>query len=353
MKGLLIVTKGGEEVAKQELKELLNLDGKIVKEAVEFSFENFESIFKLAYFSQSAQRILVLDDLSNWLKEGTTFRVRCEDKDNEGELGAQVNKDDKFKVDLNNPQVPLFQHNEYLGIDFTGELSKRNFRVFTHRQSLKGTTAFILLKEAGFTGKEILLDPFAKDGTVVLEAVHYSIKKPVKYFEREIFPFLKFEKFNDFNSLSSLEKKMTDENMFWKENAFDFEEFFESFKEEKCKSKIYGVSGDLRDISALKKNGKIAGLTDFSVSKLAVDWLDTKFKENELDLVVSYPPKLSLKLLKQLYHQLSYIAKKVILLVEKDFNYEDNNLKIEKEKVIFVGKVEKKIIFLKRTNVDK
>lgn len=326
MKALLITAKGGEETAKQEIKELINADSTITEEAVEFEFSDYKDIFILAYCSQSASRIILLDKIENWLKEGMTFRVTCEEREKEEGIGAEINKKNIYKVDLEKPQITLFQHKEKLGIDFTGDISKRNFRIFTHRHSMKGTTAFILLKEAGFTGKETLLDPFCKDGTLTLEAVHYSIRRPIRFYEKENFPFLKMEKFKSFN----------------------FEKFFESFKEKESKATIYAVSSDSRDLEATKKNAKIAGVKDFSVSRLDLDWLDTKFEKNEIDLLVTHLPKLTPKQLKELYYQAVFIAKKIVLLVEADFKHEDENLKIEKEKVIHTGKAEKKILFMRK-----
>ncbi len=327
MKALLITQAGGEQVAKDELKELTTIVGKVIKEAVEFTFDDYEIIFTLSYLSQSALRIIVLDKPEDWLEKGDTFCVRAVDKETEIEYGNKIS--DKFKVNIKEPDLPLYVHKSKLGIDFTDELSKRSFRIFTHRQSLKGTTAFILLKEAGFKSDLSLLDPFAKDGTVILEAAHYIKHQSVRHFDKDLFNFINFKKFED----------------------FDFEEFFEKLDDKQIKQKkslIFAVSNDLRDISAIKKNSKIANINNFNISKLDIDWLDTKFKEKEIDLIVTFiPPKLPTKLLKEFYHQASFISKKTVLLTQPDFNYEDNNLKIESTKVVSVGKSELKIVFLK------
>ena len=313
MKALLITIKGGEQAAKQELKELLNIEGKAIDEAVEFEFEKYEQLFKLCYFSQSAIRIIQIDTPKNWLKPGMTFRVRCDEREKEAELGEKINKKNEYKVDLENPQVPFYQHKKYLGIDFTDDISKRDFRIFTHRHSLKGTTAFILLKEAGYTGKETILDPCAKDGTVILEAVHYSIKRPIRFFSRN-FLFTKFEKFKD----------------------YDFEKFFNSFKQEKIKPEIYASSPDFRDVSAVRKNSRIADVTEFNLSKLDYDWLDTKFKKDEIDIIISYP-NFSQPQWKEFYYQIAFLAKKAVLLVEPEFKCTSEYFETEKGRVFPAG----------------
>ena len=328
MKALLITQAGGEDAAKQELKELLAIVGKPIDSAIEFEFKDYKQIFTLSYLSQSAVRIIVLDKPENWLEEGDTFCVRAKDKETEIEYGDKV--DNKFKVKLKDPDIPLYVHNKQLGIDFTGDLSKRSFRIFTHRQSLKGTTAFILLKGAGFKPELSLLDPFAKDGTIILEAAHQIKHQSVRHFDKDSFKFIHFKKFQDIN----------------------FEEFFENLDQQQInqkKSLLYAVSNDLRDISAIKKNAKIANITNFNISKLNIDWLDTKFKEQEIDLIVTFPPsKLPTKLLKEFYHQASFIAKQTVLLTDPDFNYEDANLKIDHTKTVSVGKSKLKMVWLKR-----
>lgn len=331
MKALLITTKGGEETARQEIKEILSIDGKITEEAVEFQFGKYEELFKLCYFSQSAVRIIMLDKPENWLKKGMKFKVECEESEKEAEIGAEINKKNEYLVDLEKPDVIFFQHKKHLGIDFSGDISKRAFRIFTNKHSLKGTTAFILLKEAGYTGKESLLDPFAKDGTIILEACHHALKRPIRFYEKEKFPFLKLEQFK----------------------KFSFEKFFEAFNETENSTKIYAVSSDTRDIEATKKNAKIAGVKNFIVSRIDLDWLDTKFNENEVELVATYPPKLTPKQLKEFYYRIVYIARKIVMLVGTDFNYEDDLLKIEKEKIIQTGKINKKIVWMKKMKYNK
>ena len=70
---------------------------------------------------------------------------------------------------------------------------------------------------------------------------------------------MKFEKFKDYN----------------------FEKFFDSFKEKESKANILAVSNDLRDLTAIKKNAKIANVK-VNVSKLDLDWLILNSKEKRL-----------------------------------------------------------------------
>lgn len=327
MKGLLITIKGGENAAKNEIEELINANCTICDRSVEFEFEKIEDLFKLCFFSQVARKILLLDELDNYLKEGMSFCVRCEDTNLEREIGAEINKNNIYKVDLENPEILVYHFNGKNGIDFTGDISKREFRIFTNKHTLKGTTAAILLKEADYTGKEKTLDCFTQDGTIILEAAHMSIGRSVRYFDWDKMNFIKFDNFKD----------------------FDFEEFFEGFKPKKQKNKIHGSSYDLREVNAIKKNAKIAGVNkEIEFAKKEIEFLDQKFDENEIDLLVSHIPRLSEKMMNEFYHQAEYIAKKVILLVEKNFECNNKLFEIKKEKILEIGKTKKKIIWLKK-----
>jgi len=327
MKGLLITIKGGEDVAKQEIEELIDAKCTICDRSVEFEFEKIEDMFKLCFFSQVARKILLLDELDNYLKEGMSFCVRCEDAANEREIGAEINKDNKFNVDLEKPQIPLYHFDGKNGIDFTGDISKREFRIFTNKHTLKGTTAAILLREAGYTGKEKTLDCFAQDGTVVIEAAHMSIGRSVRYFDWDKMNFINFDNFKD----------------------FDFEDFFEEFKPKKQENKLHGSSYDLREVNAIKKNSKIAGINkEIEFAKKEIEFLDQKFEEDEIDLIVSYIPGLSDKIMKEFYHQADFIAKKIVLLVDINFKCNNKLFDIEKEKILEIGRTNKKIVWLKK-----
>ena len=122
MKALLITQKGGEPAAKKEVKDLLGLVGKVVPEAVEFEFKDYKQLFTLSYLSQSALRIVLLENPEDWLEKGDTFCVRAKDKETEIEYGNKIS--DEFKVNLKEPDLPLYVHNKTFGIDFTGNLSK-------------------------------------------------------------------------------------------------------------------------------------------------------------------------------------------------------------------------------------
>ncbi|MBW3019769.1 hypothetical protein KY334_00595 [Candidatus Woesearchaeota archaeon] len=329
MKALLITNKGGEHAASIEVKKILNKDSELFEKYIEFKVDNFEELFKLSYFSQTAKRIVLLDDLNNWLDEKLTFCLRADKKELERELGGEINKEDKYKVDLENPDIPLYNIDGKTGIDFTGDISKREYRVFTNKHTLKGTTASVLLIEAGYNGDEILLDPFAQDGTIAIEAAHMTTNKSVRHFDWDKMKFVDFEKFKD----------------------IDFEEIFEEYEEDivEKEEKIHATSFDMKEINAIKKNAKIANINkELEFSRKDIDYLDQKFEEGEIDIIVSYLPRLNEKLLHEFYHQAEYIAKKVVILVDEDFETENPYFEVEKEKDLYIGTSVKRILWLKK-----
>lgn len=65
-----------------------------------------------------------------------------------------------------------------LGIDTAGRaLHKRGWRTTGHPAVLKETLAASLLLLAGYTGKEVLLDPMCGSGTIVIEAATIALQK--------------------------------------------------------------------------------------------------------------------------------------------------------------------------------
>lgn len=305
---------GGEVAAIEEVKDLI--DKKAIQEEgqISFSLSNEEELFEYCFFTQAALQVLV-EFTKEWLKEGMSFRIRAQTQEIEAEEGSKLNSQGKFKVDLNNPQLPLIIHKEKLYIDFTGDISKRDFRVFTHRQTIKGPVAFCFLKLSGYTGKESLLDPFSRDGTIVLEAAHYALKKSVREFDWEKMNFTHFPKFED----------------------IDFETFFEKFKPKDEKLPIWGLSSEFRDVNAAKKNSRIAKVT-INFSRVDSDWVDVKFEKNQFDLLIAHPPRLSEKAFDEFIKAAKIISKKIVLL---------ENPK-EGRRSLFSGKDEKGIWVLKK-----
>ena len=323
---VVLVHKGAEAAAVKEVKELLNAEAKPLDGAISFEVGSKEKIFEYCYLSQAAIRVLLEDDPKIWLKEGTTFCVRSIIKQEEFDIGAEINKDNKYVVDLKNPEVQFYVHEGKTYIDYTGELPKRNYRVFTNQQSMKGTFAYSFLRMAGYSKDISLLDPFAKDGTIPIEALHFQKKRSPRYFDWDHMRFTKSEHFKD----------------------IDFEDLFEEIPEEDQQSPIYATSSEFKNIAALKKNLKISAIKGLDIARTNIEQLDQKFEENEIDLIATFLPRLTEKDFYQFCHQAHFIAKKTVLLTEQQITVDNNYFSTEKETIIESGKGKFKIIWLKK-----
>lgn len=322
-----IVHIGAEKGAASEVKELLGIDAKVLEGAIEFSCSK-EQLFTYCYLSQAAIRVLLEDDPKLWLEDGMTFCVRSPNKQEEYDVGAELNKDNKYVVDLKNPDVQFYVFNGKTYIDYTGELPKRNYRVFTNQQSMKGTFAYSFLRTIGYTKEKSLLDPFAKDGTIPIEALHFQMRRSPRYFDWDYMRFTRSKHFKD----------------------IDFEDFFEEIEEKEQESPIYATSAEFKNVAALKKNLKISAIKGLDITRTNIEQLDQKFEENEIDLIATFLPRLNEKDFYQFCHQAHFIAKQTILLTEQHITVDNKYFSTEKEAKIQSGKGTFKIIWLKKKN---
>lgn len=308
MKALLITLKGMEEIAKLEVKELLGKDSDIRECSVLFDAETKE-ICKLTYLSRSAVKVMSLieelefkdiedvkisNDYKNFIKG--KFAVRSLRKGQHGftslEVEQTIGKQIEGEVDLENPDTTflafIINNKIYFGVDFSGiDLSKRDYKIFSNKESLKGTLAYYALRKAEYEEKKFILDPFAKDGVIVIEAAMMAVNKPINFFRKDSLAFTKF-----FN--------------------YDFSE--DEKEKSKIEGKIKAYDSFMQSVSSIKKNAKIASVSKvLEVSRNDVDWLDIKMKEKEVDCIVSYPPQpakhnVSSKDLEKVYNEFFYQA---------------------------------------------
>src|SRR3989338_7306509 len=214
MKALAITSKGIEDIAALEIKELIKAKTEIKDSCVFFEPKKLEDLCLLCYKAQSVDKILFLfdsfgfkdaDDLINklqkaidklkldeWLDKKTTFRVSCKKTDNEeifseelsGEVGALIIEKQKQKVDLDNPDITFLlfinKNMAYFGVDFSGrDLNKRDYKVFPHPLSLRPTIAYALVRAADLKENEVMLDPFCYSGEIPIESALFTTNFPV------------------------------------------------------------------------------------------------------------------------------------------------------------------------------
>lgn len=278
----LLVNSGLEEVAEQEVKELVKTVTKKQNRVIDFEVNNKKEMEKLTPLIQSGRRLLLslgktktINNFefkevvwSEFLPLTFTFKVEVEGvKGNETRREMAQIIADKFyraiekegippEIKLKTPELLLvvyFNGEEYfLGIDFkVEELNLRPYRVFPHSASFKGDLAYYFVRKSGFKPGKKLLVGFCKDGTLALEAAGWA-------------------------------------------------------KE----SKVFAFDETTQNIIAARKNAKLAKVTNLEINKFPLDELDVKFSEQEFDYLIFQVTTKDEHKLNEMYYQAGYVLKK-------------------------------------------
>ncbi len=318
VKAIVSCIEGLEEVTQLELKEILNVKSEIaIPSRVLFEAKKEEDLAKFVVFSRSIIKGYLLfdnfifkdlDEILNKTKSiefahlNGTFVVRCDrsgihdfgSQDIERSIGGIITDRYKIKANLENPDATIFidiiENNCFIGLDFCGEkLSKRNYRVRTIPNPVNPCLAYSLVRIADFLGSDIALDPFCKSGEIAIEAVLFSLDIP------------NCEKYKD----TLLFSKFLD---------IDFK-----FKTKDKKLNITAADSFQNNVRASEMNAKIAGVNkNIRFSRMDIEWLDTKFEENNIDKIITVPPvptsifpiKDAEKMYKEFFYNTSFILKK-------------------------------------------
>lgn len=374
MKGLLITSRGVEDIAAVDVKELIGSESKAEEGCIEFEAKNFEDLCLLCYKCQSADRILYLLgsfefedflgdfknfleklDFEEWILKHKKFRLECmrhgthefRSVDVEAKASGLISRKLRnAKVDLKAHEIVFFVYiagNKcYLGIDFSGmELNKRGYKIFLHPNSLRGTIAYALLRKGGFGKKDVLLDPFSRDGVIGIEAAFHASGFPLNYYKKDKFAFLRLK------------------------IGVDFEKFFRKADKgiKKHKASIYSYDHLFKYVDYSRKNAKIAGVDKYiNFSRVELEWLDIKFKEKSVDrIVANLPVSRSAELGKiydEFFYQSRYILKDngTIALISRLpelalKSAEKGSFLIEKNTEAWSGEQHLSILVLKKKNI--
>lgn len=332
MQSIAVTHPGLELVAEKEIKELIKPKKTSTENSVVlFEPKNLIDLCALCYRAQSIIKVILLKksfsfrkieditdaaktiDFSDFITKNTTFMVKCarvgEHDFSSNEVEAGIGGSISGKVNLEVPDIIVYTYIHknrcYIGIDFSGfNLSKRQYRIFTHKDSMKATMAYCLLRIADYKVDEFLLDPFCGSGTIPIEAALYACSFPINYYSKENFAFRKFECFR----------------------KTDFDAFFRKIDSKiklEAKTSIKGYDAMLGYVKAGQKNAKIAGINKkISLTRADIDWVDTKIDRNKADKIVSNMPeigeknrKLAEKLYKEFFYQAEFVLKKKGVIV--------------------------------------
>lgn len=308
-----LVNPGLENICREEIKELINLDAKVSPHAVEFD-SNEEKTLTLLHHAQSIRRLLLL--LGTWKKteevnfenikwpklvaSGLSFKAEIENVKGHDHrmaiaktiVGAVFSATQKQKIslsiDLKKPDfllVVYFNGKEYfVGLDLAGfELNARDYRVFTNSASCKGDLGYFFVRRSCFTPGKKLLVGFAKDGVLSIEAALYANNKPVHRKAAEEYSYSKLLLFENINYNTAKTKKT---------------------------SVIAAIDESNQNITAARKNAQIAGVRELvSIQRMYLDELSSAFAEKEFDHLIFQITTKDEDKLNEIYRQAQYLLK--------------------------------------------
>ena len=293
----IVCNENFEDLVAEELKRICKKTSTMGNGFVFFQ-GTLEDVMRYIYLTQSSKKVLLslmvfkYKDEFKLLKDIETlnddffsfidgsFSIRSNLHHIERDVGSAIYKKlSNPVVEMSNPDYPMNIHisenSAVLGIELSeGDLSKRTYKIFSHPSSIKGTLAYFLVAISGYNGKGLFLDPCCGSGTICAEAGYLASGMSLRYFDKS--KILSSKMFEGIDT-SHFFKKLDDEVKSKKDNL-----------SKKTEIRAYDI--DLQSVNATKKNLKIGGIEKFvSVAKGDIDWLETKFKENSVDYVVSNP----------------------------------------------------------------
>jgi 23S rRNA G2445 N2-methylase RlmL len=316
MRCVAITDPGLEDVVVAEVGDRLGVDAEVWPTTVTFD-ASLAELCSFTYRAQSIRRTVLLHaagevsslddvcslagmlDISEYI-EGT-FRVTCErvgehdfsSHDIEQEVGAVVVDETGAPVDLEAADVVVFvyiyEERAYLGIDLAGrDLSQREYKVFSHPESIRGNVAYALLQFAAWQPDEVLLDPFAGSGMIPIEAAHTALNRPVH-----------------------------EDMSFGFRSVLDVDDGWFDVNAGNVTPEIHAFDNNRMNLRYGEKNAKVAVIEDaIHFSKKDVEWLDVSFDEGEVDAIVTQPPAMTKRRdrseIERVYDELFYQAEFVL-----------------------------------------
>ncbi len=224
--------QGLESLLAEELNELGFSKLELGYCGVYVDDDSMASIYEINYRSRIAGRVLLpLFDFAcrdksdlykktldfsweNYFKDDYTFAIDANvqhDRFQNSLFAAQVMKDaicdrlrdtlgERPSVDLKSPDIQLnlfiYEGRAIISFDTSGQpLYKRNYKIHTGAAPLQESLAAAFLRIAKYTGDEILVDPCAGSGTLLIEAAAIATHTPPGFWRRE-WGFFKHPHFN-------------------------------------------------------------------------------------------------------------------------------------------------------------
>lgn len=310
MKAIAVTLNGMEEIAAGEITKTKTK--KLTKGRILFETKSLKPLEKartitklykyLKHFTFNKEEDIYKEAKKIKFPVKKNFVVRCyregkhrfKSKNVEAKIG-EIIFERGHKVKLKNPETTVYteiiENMCLIGILYKKDMQKRGYKIRTNPASINACLAAGMIKLAKVKKEHTIIDPFCKDGVIIIEAALQGIKK------------------------------------------------------------IYGFDENLNNIKNSRINAQLAK-AKVSVGKAEIDWLDTKFEKETVDRIITKPPfpakhqnKSEIeKTTKELMNQAKFILKKDGILVIATQNPEliekyakENNFKLIKEINIILG----------------
>lgn len=313
MKAVAVTLKGIESIAAEEIKEIIKTktrkitDGRILFEAKSLKpLEKARTITKLyeylKHFTFEKEEDIYAKAKKIRLPIKKNFVVRCyregehsfRSKNIESKVGEIIFKKG-HKVKLKNPEttiyVEIIQNSCIIGVLHKKDMQKREYRIRPCAASINACLAAAMIRIAKCQKNHLIVDPFCKDGIIIIEAALKGI------------------------------------------------------------TKVYGFDESLNNVKNARINTQLAK-TNIDISKAEADWLDTKFDKGSVDRIITNPPfpakhknRLEIeKTTKEFMHQAKYVLRNqgIVVIATQDSELIDryakeNGFKLIKELKVEIG----------------
>jgi 23S rRNA G2445 N2-methylase RlmL len=221
---------------------------------------------------------------------------------------------------MRNPEVIVFvyliEDECFIGIDFCGrDLSKREYKIFNNPYSIRPAIGHAIGRIAEINADDVILDPFCGTGEITIEAALFLTKMSPNFYCKNDFVFRKMPQFKE----------------------RDFDEMFKNIdaKQKDLKLRIHAFDHQMRNMTAAKKNAKIAGINkQIHIARVDTDWIELKLEEGSVDKIITRLPsipkddkaKIMMKVIDDFFYQAEFVLKekgRIVAMVQKKEGIEE------------------------------
>ncbi|MBS3108307.1 hypothetical protein J4409_00380 [Candidatus Woesearchaeota archaeon] len=230
-----------EYITVNEIKEILNAQAKkILIGRVIFTAKNIAKFIKntkssdVAYIFLKKFKFISQKDIISKIKSidfsfiKEDFVARCSRAGNHDFTSVDIEKkvgefifNNGYKVNLNSKEIiyiDIINNDCIIGRLISNKLGKRSYRIKINSLSITPVLAYSLLKIAKFRPTDSILDPFCKDGVVLLEAF---LLKGKELYGIDDYNSIRNAKINSAFAKAKINFYVNDENLNFKPKSID------------------------------------------------------------------------------------------------------------------------------------